>query len=121
MKLTKTERKAIIKRIGDIIQYHCRQCQYNGIGTKVNNKPCLRCPHYRELRKLGDKLDGRDQLEKPSGFGLTEEKYFWFKELRFTDKDIADYYNLPLSRISAWKRENKVYRYRKPKVDAGNE
>lgn len=42
------------------IEEHCRECPFNDSGMKKGNKACVKCTHYKELRKLGKKLEGRD-------------------------------------------------------------
>lgn len=107
MKLSKQEKKAILKKIGDIIENHCRGCEFNDSGTKVKEKPCLGCIHYQELRRLGDKLEGRNFITQ-TNFDLTEQKYYWFKERRYTDKEIADFYNVTPGKIDKWKRKHGI-------------
>lgn len=113
MKLSKEERTVIVRKIGDIIEDHCRECPFNDSGMRKGNKVCVKCTHYKELRKLGEKLEGRDLTKTGSHskeFDLTAEKYYWFKEKRFTDRDIAEYYKISLTKLNIWKTKNGIFR-----------
>lgn len=111
-KLNPEVRKKIIIRIGDLIEWNCKACEYNQPNMNISQIQHCRqhCVIGQELARLGRMLEEKERggIEMAE---ITKEAYEAMKKEGKPDKFIANYFGVTQAALSyhkkKWKEEMK--------------
>lgn len=112
-KLDKRERTAVVIKINDVVERHCKGCEYNKHDKNGNLKDPFfcrsQCTTGAALQRLGEYLE-RGELRMPK---ITKEAYEAMKKEGKTDAFIASYFGIGESTLyyhkKKWGEEKETY------------
>lgn len=106
--MDKKYRQRIMIRIGDLIEHECKSCEHHGKAT--NQTVCTGCRHGKELRRLGEMLEGVrpiPTIEKgEKNMALTVERYAKLKKDGKSDRVIAKEFGMDHNAMYRFKKEH---------------
>ena len=107
-KLKPEVRRKIITKIGDLIERHCKACEYNQPNMNISQIQYCRqhCEIGQELARLGRMLEGKERGEiEMTKAKITKEAYEAMKKEGKTDKFIANYFGVTQAALSYHKKK----------------